>query len=96
MVGGLLASVLSLGLQGLDALALPLTQIWRPDVWASGLATSYGRTALIAAVALLAGPRRHAGDDAARWWACARPARSPASASRWPLSGHAARPRRSC
>ena len=37
MVGGLLASVLSLGLQGLDALALPLTQIWRPDVWSAGL-----------------------------------------------------------
>jgi copper transport protein len=55
MVGGLIASVLSLGLQGLDGLALSLTQIWRPDVWMSGLATSYGRTALTAAVALLLG-----------------------------------------
>jgi copper transport protein len=55
MVGGLAACVLSLGLQGLDGLALPLTQLWRPDVWMSGLATSYGRTALVAAAALLLG-----------------------------------------
>ena len=47
--------MLSLGLQGLDDLALPLTQIWRPEVWASGLATSYGWTALTAAAALLLG-----------------------------------------
>jgi copper transport protein len=55
MVGGLVASVLSLGLQGLDALALPPSQIWRPDVWMSGLATSYGWTAVTAAVAQLLG-----------------------------------------
>jgi copper transport protein len=55
MVGGFLASLLSLGLQGLDGLALPLTQLWRPDAWMSGLATSYGRTALVAAAALLMG-----------------------------------------
>jgi copper transport protein len=55
MVGGLVASVVSLGLQGLDGLALPLTQFWRPDVWMDGLATSYGWTALSAAVALLLG-----------------------------------------
>jgi copper transport protein len=55
LLGGLMASLASLGLQGLDALALPLTQIWRPDVWMSGLATSYGWTALTAAAALLLG-----------------------------------------
>jgi copper transport protein len=55
LLGGLLASLLSLGLQGLDDLALPLTQIWRPEVWASGLATSYGWTALTAVAALLMG-----------------------------------------
>jgi copper transport protein len=55
MVGGLMASVLSLSLQGLDGLALPLSQFWRPDVWLSGLATSYGGTALMAAAALLLG-----------------------------------------
>jgi copper transport protein len=55
LLGGLIASLASLGLQGLDALALPLTQIWRPDAWTSGLATSYGWTALTAAAALLMG-----------------------------------------
>ena len=55
MVGGLVASVLSLGLQGLDGLALPLTQLWHPNVWMEGLATSYGWTAVTAAIALLLG-----------------------------------------
>jgi len=55
LAGGLIASVLSLGLQGLDALAQPLTQIWRPGIWTSGLATSYGTTALVAGVAMLLG-----------------------------------------
>jgi copper transport protein len=55
MLGGLVASLLSLGLQGLDALALPLSQVWRPDVWMGGLATSYGWTALTATAALLMG-----------------------------------------
>jgi copper transport protein len=55
MLAGLAASLLSLSLQGLDGLALPLTQFWRPQVWMSGLATSYGETALTAAGALLLG-----------------------------------------
>jgi copper transport protein len=55
MAGGVIASIVSLGLQGLDALALPLSQIWRPDVWMSGLATSYGLTVMWAVVALLLG-----------------------------------------
>ncbi len=55
MVGGLVASVLSLGLQGLDGLALPLTQLWHPNVWMEGLATSYGWTAVTAATTLLLG-----------------------------------------
>jgi copper transport protein len=55
MAVGLVASVLSLSLQGLDALALPLGQFWRPEVWISGLATSFGSTALMAAGALLVG-----------------------------------------
>jgi copper transport protein len=55
MAGGVTASIVSLSLQGLDALALPLTQVWRPDVWASGLATSYGWTAVVAALAMLLG-----------------------------------------
>src|SRR5580692_7150300 len=55
MLAGLAASLLSLSLQGLDGLALPLTQFWRPQVWMSGVATSYGETALTAAAALLLG-----------------------------------------
>lgn len=55
MLGGLIASIASLGLQGLDALALPLTQFRRPEAWTSGLATSYGWTALTAVAALLLG-----------------------------------------
>ncbi len=55
MAGGFMASIVSLGLQGLDALALPLIQLWRPDVWTSGLATSYGWTAVVAALAMLLG-----------------------------------------
>jgi copper transport protein len=52
---GLLAAVLLLALQGLDALALTLAHIWRPDVWATGLGTAFGITAVIAALALALG-----------------------------------------
>jgi copper transport protein len=55
MVSGLVASVLSVGLQGLDALALPLADLWRPQVWTIGLSTSYALTALTAAAALTLG-----------------------------------------
>lgn len=53
LVAGLVAAILSLGLQGLDALALPLAQVWRPDIWSTGVGTSYGATAVIAAAAML-------------------------------------------
>ena len=52
---GLIAAVLSAALQGLDALALPVAQFFKPDVWMSGLATSYGLTVAIAALALVMG-----------------------------------------
>ncbi len=52
---GLIAAPLSLALQGLDALALPLWEIWRPEVWSVGLGTSYGLTAVIAFLSLAAG-----------------------------------------
>jgi copper transport protein len=55
MAAGLVAVALSLPLQGLDALAQPLPDIWRPAVWAAGLRTAYGRTAVIAACALVLG-----------------------------------------
>ncbi|GLK77881.1 copper resistance protein C [Methylopila jiangsuensis] len=51
---GLVAAPLSLGLQGLDALGLPLDALLRPEVWAAGGATTYVRTALLAGLALLA------------------------------------------
>ena len=53
MFAGLIAAVLSTGLQGLDAMALPLTQAWQPAVWTTGLGTSYGTTAIAAAALLL-------------------------------------------
>jgi copper transport protein len=55
MLLGLVAAVVSFGLQGLDALALPLERLPDPDAWASGFATSYGRTAALAALAMLTG-----------------------------------------
>ncbi|WP_145718264.1 copper resistance CopC/CopD family protein [Mesorhizobium tianshanense] len=63
MLCGLVAAPLSLGLQGLDALAAPLTHLAQPVVWQTGLGTSFGWTVLIALVALglgllsLVGPR---------------------------------------
>jgi copper transport protein len=89
MVGGLVASVLSLGLQGLDALALPLTQLRRPDVWMSGLATSYGSTALVAAAALLLGLASLRAAKAALVGLCASCALAGAGFA-LALSGHAA------
>jgi copper transport protein len=55
MIGGLVATALSVGLQGLDALAQPLGQLWQPDIWQSGLATSYGWSAAAAVLAQLLG-----------------------------------------
>jgi copper transport protein len=52
MLVGFVAALLSLPLQGLDALAQPLTEIWRPAVWAEGYATSWGSTVLIASITL--------------------------------------------
>jgi copper transport protein len=52
---GFLAAVMSVGLQGIDALGLPLSEVKRPRVWASGLVTSYGLSAVIAAAALIIG-----------------------------------------
>ena len=45
---GLVAALLSVGLQGLDALGLPLTALASPAVWDAGFGTSYGNTATIA------------------------------------------------
>lgn len=55
MLAGLIAAALSVGLQGLDALGVPLSDLPRSVVWQAGFSTSYGATALVAAIALLAG-----------------------------------------
>jgi copper transport protein len=89
MVGGLIASILSLSLQGLDGLALPLRQFWRPDVWSSGLATSYGETALTAAAALLLGLASMRAARPALIGLCASCALAGAGLA-FDLSGHAA------
>src|SRR5262249_3213972 len=52
---GFLAAVMSVGLQGVDALGLPLPEVKTRRVWASGLAASYGLSAVIAAAALIVG-----------------------------------------
>lgn len=54
-VAGLIAAVVSIGLQGLDALGLPLSSLMQRAIWSAGFATSYGATAAIAAGALVAG-----------------------------------------
>src|SRR6266550_1342415 len=51
----LAGAVLSIPLQGLDAMALPLTQAWHPQAWTTGLGTAFGLTAIIAAAALALG-----------------------------------------
>jgi copper transport protein len=51
---GLLGCVLAVGYQGLDALGATLRSYWTRTVWAAGLGTSFGVTAVAAAVALCA------------------------------------------
>jgi copper transport protein len=51
---GLMATPLSVGLQGLDALGLPLPALTQKLVWQAGFETSYGLTAIAILVALLA------------------------------------------
>ena len=52
---GLAASMVSVGLQGVDVLGLPLADLREPRVWMAGFATSYGWTASLAAMTLAAG-----------------------------------------
>ena len=50
---GLAAAVISVGLQGADAQGLPLSEIRRTALWATGIATSFGATACLAAGAFV-------------------------------------------
>jgi copper transport protein len=52
---GLAASIVSVGLQGVDVLGLRLPDLRQPHVWMAGLATSYGWTAIIALMSLATG-----------------------------------------
>ncbi len=51
---GLLSLPVALAAQGLDALTLPLSDMFQGATWQAAAATSFARTALIAALALLA------------------------------------------
>jgi copper transport protein len=55
MLLGLAAAPLSVGLQGLDALDVPLSGLVQRLVWATGWGTSYGTSAAMAALALALG-----------------------------------------
>jgi copper transport protein len=54
LVAGLIATPLLVGLQGADALELPLSGLSNRITWETGLATSFGKTAIAAAIALFA------------------------------------------
>lgn len=54
IVAGLVVTPLSLGVQGLDALGLPLPALLQRQVWQIGFETSYGLTTIAIVVALLA------------------------------------------
>jgi copper transport protein len=64
---GLVACIVSVGLQGIDVLGLTLPDLRQPRVWMAGLATSYGWTAIIALMSLAAG--RIALDAQIKWLA---------------------------
>jgi copper transport protein len=53
--GGVPATALSIGLQGLDALALPLRALASGATWLQGLDTSFGATALVVLISLSCG-----------------------------------------
>jgi copper transport protein len=47
---GVASALVGLGWQGLDALGVSLSALARRDVWATGLETSFGRTAILAMI----------------------------------------------
>jgi len=55
LVGGLVATPISVALQGLDALDLTLGALAQANTWRAGLTTAYGDTAIAAEFALVAG-----------------------------------------
>jgi copper transport protein len=55
LAAGLIATPLTVGLQGVDALSLPLSGLVNQAVWIAGLETTYGLTAIAIAFSLLSG-----------------------------------------
>ena len=55
LAAGLIAAAGSVGVQGLDALDLALSELQRGTAWTTGLRTSYGSTAITAAFACIFG-----------------------------------------
>ena len=53
IASGLTGTLLSIGLQGLDALGAPLARLADPVIWKAGMSTSFGRTAAVMIVALV-------------------------------------------
>ncbi|WP_245446097.1 copper resistance CopC/CopD family protein [Metarhizobium album] len=53
IVVGLAGTILSAGLQGLDALGVPLSGLFDSIAWRAGLGTSFGRTVIVMTAALL-------------------------------------------
>jgi copper transport protein len=66
IAAGLAAALLSIGYQGLDALAAPLRSYWTRTVWAAGFGTSFGATAVAAVCALVAASLALVGPAVAR------------------------------
>ncbi len=88
---GLLAASLSVGLQGLDALELPLPALGQANVWQTGFSTSYGISALLAFLALAAAWLSLLLRAVCRCW---RWPRSPPPVSPWRRAVMRRRPRR--
>lgn len=84
---GLLATIVSAALQGLDGLGAPLGRLFDAQVWTTGLATSFGRTVVVMALAsLLALVALVQRQSIGRWTALAAIV---AGAAALALSGHA-------
>ncbi|MQX18934.1 copper resistance protein CopC [Sinorhizobium terangae] len=85
---GLGGTGLSAGLQGLDALGMPLSALAEPSVWSTGLGTSFGRTVvvMIAALALAGVALLSRRRQVARWTSLLALLTGSAALS---LSGHA-------
>jgi copper transport protein len=65
---GIFAALVSVGLQGADAIDVPLSKLGELRIWKSGLATPYGVTLSIAVVALALGLAAMSGNRPCKRW----------------------------